>query len=198
MSGGKGHNTTTHGKIVDAFWDLYCEKDIRDITVSELTERAGLHRVTFYRHFKNVEEVLREIEDSLLDPENLSHSEPLDLPENSGAYAIVQFCEQYYFKNAKYFSVLLGTKGDPQFVERCIKHIDCKSRQYGHFQFGELDDPLFAQALLRSGFSGCISLLNYWHQYAEQLDMAQIRKVMNEIYEKGLACFWKVADVEAD
>lgn len=47
------------GYIAEAFLQLLQTKEYSDISVSEIAERAGVHRATFYRHFGSKEEVLR-------------------------------------------------------------------------------------------------------------------------------------------
>jgi AcrR family transcriptional regulator len=42
-----------------ALYELLCEKDLTEITVSELVERAGLGRATFYRLFDSMKDVLQ-------------------------------------------------------------------------------------------------------------------------------------------
>jgi len=43
----------------NAFWELMKEKPIDQISVDELSERAGLSRRTFYRNFKSIEDILQ-------------------------------------------------------------------------------------------------------------------------------------------
>jgi len=44
--------------LLDALLQLMKEKSYREITIKELTERAGLDRKTFYRHFRTKDEIL--------------------------------------------------------------------------------------------------------------------------------------------
>ena len=41
---------TAHTKqnLIDAFWVLYCQKPLTQITVKEIVARAGYNRSTFY------------------------------------------------------------------------------------------------------------------------------------------------------
>ena len=45
--------------VVEGLWGLLEDKSFEKISVSELVERAGIDRVTFYRNFSNKEEVLK-------------------------------------------------------------------------------------------------------------------------------------------
>lgn len=45
--------------IIEAMWELLNTKSFENISVSELVERAGVGRVTFYRNFASKEDVLK-------------------------------------------------------------------------------------------------------------------------------------------
>ena len=45
--------------VVEGLWELLEDKSFEKISVSELVERAGIDRVTFYRNFSNKEEELK-------------------------------------------------------------------------------------------------------------------------------------------
>lgn len=47
-------------RLTAALLELLEEKELRDISVSALTAAAGVHRVSFYRSYRNKEDVLRE------------------------------------------------------------------------------------------------------------------------------------------
>ena len=51
-------STQSKRKLFSALTQLMREKDYSKITVSELSEKAGLDRRTFYRHFKSKEEII--------------------------------------------------------------------------------------------------------------------------------------------
>ncbi len=44
--------------IKDALFEILMEKDFRDITISEITRRAKVGRMTFYRNFSRKEEIV--------------------------------------------------------------------------------------------------------------------------------------------
>lgn len=53
--------------IQEAFVELVMEEPLEKITVTQITERADLNRGTFYAHFKDVDDLVRSISDSLAD-----------------------------------------------------------------------------------------------------------------------------------
>ena len=56
----------TKGLIKEAFLELKKSSSLADIKVTDLCERAGIGRGTFYRHYRNMTEVLDEVLDDAL------------------------------------------------------------------------------------------------------------------------------------
>jgi len=56
----------TRKNLIQAFWYLYCQKKVNDISIKEITDKAGYHRSTFYEYFLDINDVLEQVEDELL------------------------------------------------------------------------------------------------------------------------------------
>ena len=52
--------------LKQALAQLMDEKDFKDITVKDITERADLNRDTFYLHYTDTYDILNKIEDEIL------------------------------------------------------------------------------------------------------------------------------------
>ncbi|MDR3247243.1 MAG: TetR family transcriptional regulator C-terminal domain-containing protein [Treponema sp.] len=76
----------TRDLIKQALIKLLFEKDLKDITVSELTGLADINRGTFYLHYKDVPDLFSQIEDEILEEfsryivKYKNHSELLRMP----------------------------------------------------------------------------------------------------------------------
>jgi AcrR family transcriptional regulator len=57
----------TQKNIRDAFINLITEKEISQITVKELAEKADINRKTFYMHYSSIEDVLDKIENEIIE-----------------------------------------------------------------------------------------------------------------------------------
>ena len=53
-------NSVVRKDITEALFELMAEKHLDSITVTELVERAGVARVSFYRNFSSMDDVLRQ------------------------------------------------------------------------------------------------------------------------------------------
>lgn len=56
----------TKKAIKAAHLSIMEEKDISDITISELTRKAGINRRTFYTHYRSISDIIDEIESDLV------------------------------------------------------------------------------------------------------------------------------------
>ena len=57
----------TEKALTDAFLELLEEKELSEITVSELCRRCGIHRSSFYLHFADIYAMMERIEEDLAD-----------------------------------------------------------------------------------------------------------------------------------
>ena len=57
----------TKKALQDGLAELMLEKELRNITVRELTDRVDIHRATFYAHYKDVYDLYEQLEDAAID-----------------------------------------------------------------------------------------------------------------------------------
>ncbi len=61
-----------------AFNELVLARDYREISITDLTEKAGINRKTFYLHYASLDDLVVEIEEEMA----------ADILENIGTYAV--------------------------------------------------------------------------------------------------------------
>lgn len=111
-----------------AFWQLYEQKPIQKITVKQITDLAGYNRGTFYLYFKDVYDLLEDIEDKVLEViggimrDLLAPDGPLgyagQLRGAPGFQAAMTPLAQAVQTYGSYARVLLSDRGDPAFKAR--------------------------------------------------------------------------------
>ena len=75
-------NTYVKKQITAALLDLLKEKPLSDISISELTNKAEIGRVSFYRNYQNKEDILKEESDRLIKEWGMLYkSNPESAPE---------------------------------------------------------------------------------------------------------------------
>lgn len=105
----------THDNIKKAFWDLYKTGGIKKVSVTKICAATGYNRSTFYAHFKDIYDVLDEIEKSILSPDEFHTIIINNLINGLNTYSIINMLMDVFNKNSQYLPVLLGPYGDPEF-----------------------------------------------------------------------------------
>lgn len=171
----------TKQNLIDAFWSLYCKKRIENITVKEITQKSGYNRGTFYEYFKDVYDVLEQIEDSIIP--SLDELPPITLPNQSLGMPLNMFLELYE-KNSKYYSVLLGDYGDPAFASK-LKHYTKPVIQQG--LIGNLQlDPVELDFTLEYVLSAMIGIMSYWFRQDKILPAEDLVALIHDLTQNGI------------
>ena len=102
--------------IREAFLLLLREKPVGRITVTELIQKAGINRTTFYKHYLDIPDLLEKTENELLDslrqliPETWADTKDLERTTASVFSYIQQYWQQY---------IPLGSQnGDPMLASK--------------------------------------------------------------------------------
>ena len=171
----------TKQNIIDAFWELYCENRIEKITVKEITHRAGYNRGTFYEYFIDVYDVLDQIENSLIPSMN-------ELPPVSTSTGTIGMPLDMFLviweKNSKYYSVLLGDKGDPAFASKLKNSIK-------PMILNTLDKQLSINRteldyILEYTLSAMVGIMSYWFMKKDQFSRDQLFSLIHSLMENGV------------
>ena len=173
---------TAHTKqnLIDAFWVLYCQKPLAQITVKEIVTLAGYNRSTFYEYFPDVAAVLSAIEDALIPtidtlPPFVGESYTIGMP-------IAQFL-QLYQQNAKFYLVLLGENGDPAFVTKLKNSI--KPTVLHFYQIHATYDAVQREVVVEFVLSALIGVMSYWFRQQQPLPQEQLLDLMHQLMTKG-------------
>ena len=179
----KRHDITAQTKqnLIDAFWQLYCLRPISQITVRDVVQRAGYNRSTFYEYFRDVHAVLDAIEVSIIP--TLDTLPPYDGPGGAIGMPVAQFWE-WYARNARYYAVLLGERGDPAFAIKLKKQITPTILA----MFG--DAPPADQArramVVEYMLSAMIGVMAHWHQQVEPMPIDEAMALLQHIMQHGV------------
>lgn len=120
--------------------ELLREKPIRDIRVRELVERVDISRGTFYLHYRDIYDLLEQVE-SEMGAEILAILKAHAPSETwKSAYGILVDLFAYLAENAAMCTVLLGPHGDMGFINRLKGFVkeNCLV-EWGHYYTGSLD-----------------------------------------------------------
>lgn len=149
--------TRTCEYLSQAFWEIYSRKPINQITVRELTEKAGVHRSSFYGHFEDIYDFLDWEEEQLLKGIEGYLSCQAMLESNLSA---LEEIIQYYRRNLPRLSLLCGEHGDPGFSLRLRERIVPEVMRYLQIPPNAKD----AYYILDFIVNGMLSFLTTWYR----------------------------------
>lgn len=171
----------TKQNLREAFWELYKDKRIDKISIKEITDKAGYNRGTFYLYYKDVYDILEQLEDELLSSLNeisdILVKFVISKEDYIGDYIRLI---AYLKENNKYISVLFGEHGDAYFQSRykevlkeCLKeHIDMNAVEYSE------DTIDFS---LEFFISGLLGLILYYLAKHKEPDIQALTKIFRGI-----------------
>ncbi len=109
--------------IRDSLSELMMEKDYKEITVKDITERADLNRGTFYLHYSDTYDLLEKVENELID--NLE-----DIIDNydikskiTSSFSIIDYVFEHFKENDKICRALFIKSPNNSYTEKLIKVI---------------------------------------------------------------------------
>lgn len=113
-----------------ALTELLQDKSLEEITVTELSAKAGYHRSTFYRHYNHVAELFDEVQAEMLDQfEAIMSRYPVQGEAHAGilgrdARTTIQILDETFTmikENASFASVLLANPMESQLLHSILE-----------------------------------------------------------------------------
>ena len=106
--------------LKESFIKILEKKDISQISIKEICEVADINRATFYAHYSDQYDLLRKIEDELLDNINTHLAEFDQKNSNIDVILTAEKIFEYLKENAKQCKLLLSERGDFSFQKKIM------------------------------------------------------------------------------
>ena len=154
---------------------LMKEKSVNQITVKELVEEVDINRSTFYLHFKDIQDLLREIEENMEAQIKRAIEEHPIVSGNENAFYFIEDMFRVLDEEREISKALIGPNGDMGFIHRIERIIKENSRGTLEKMFpGKKEDLIYFYAFC---LSGCLGLVKVWLNEGEEKspeEMAQM------------------------
>lgn len=161
---------------------LMKEKEIKDISVKELSDLADINRGTFYLHYNDIYDMLEKIEDELF----VEFHEILDHTMNDHVSSLAHedtLQNVFYFleRHRDVAQVMMGPHGDLAFVNRMKELV--KKRIYNILDVEDDPDLIYVESFI---VSGCTGVIEAWLNHPSPKPPEKIAAICNELLQKGL------------
>lgn len=113
----------TRAVIEDSFLDMLAEKHLSKISVTELCGRAGINRATFYKHYRDIPDLLERMEEQALN----RLTEFLEERQMGEFEEFVSDVLSYMRREGRRYCVLGSERADPELpakvFELCYQNV---------------------------------------------------------------------------
>lgn len=175
----------THELLRRAFMTLLAEKPLEEISIKELCDLAGVNRSTFYAHYTDLHDLLRQIEDEMFE-EFRRALDTLYQPGRDGLEPVVVTTGvfQCLKDNSDLCVVTLGPHGDKNFALRLLQcgREYCFQNYERYFKGATRQQVEYCYAFISSG---CIGLLGRWLEDGMQMPPAELARMAEGIIQYG-------------
>ncbi|WP_078577575.1 TetR/AcrR family transcriptional regulator [Salipaludibacillus agaradhaerens] len=157
--------------------ELMVNKDLRNITVRELTDNVDIHRATFYAHYKDIYDLYDQVEDAVVEELNDLIMQNYSQPP-SHFYRILF---EYIIENKQLCQMLFGTKRENSFMVRLnvLFEQKCIETWRKDWKVSEVNEEL--KYHVGYHVQGCLAIINRWVESNFTYPMDELVKIIADI-----------------
>lgn len=149
----------TRALLLQSLIQLMKKKDIKDISVKELTDLADINRGTFYLHYSDIYDMLKKTEDELFEEFNKILDRSLTLQTQTGSSAAMLFdIFTFLEKHRDMAQAMIGPHGDLAFVNRLKELVSIRLQYLLEQNHSSLNCEYYRAFIV----SGCIGVIETW------------------------------------
>lgn len=179
---GLGSTTGVERRIEDAVFDLMRTTPVPKIKVSDVVRVARVSRSTFYRHYRDVDDVVKRFEQGILDNMRSVNKNALNVrfgkSEIDPTAAMIDRMHILHDNRDKIVA-LNGPNGDPTFVHKATIFMhDYFRKRLRDVPGNDLDRDLYLSFVL----AGHNNMIQYWLEEHPEIAPERIAAVLNRLY----------------
>lgn len=174
----------TRALLLKGLIQLMEEKDVKDISVKELSDLVDINRGTFYLHYNDIYDMLEKIEDELFQKFNdfldrdLAAGDTLLSP-----YTTLLDLFTLLEEHRDLARVMIGSHGDLAFVNRLKGLVEERLRHLFEISHANSNYEYYYPFIV----SGCIGVIETWLNHPSPLAPNDIAALCSNMLNKGLA-----------
>lgn len=158
--------------LKDAIIELLETRSLDRITVTDICAAADVNRSTFYAHYEDVRQLLREIENDMLGHVPILPIPYASQPEQQGIEPLTEFL-RYVQGNERLYRVMLMRRDGGEFFNRAVSAMVEAARQSG-----EIGDERLARYDCAYRLNGTIGIIREWIEDGFPLSPEEMARVI--------------------
>lgn len=166
--------------LLESLTKLMSKKKINNITIKELTDLADLNRSTFYLYYKDIFDMVEQIETEMLNDFNAAFQR-FRRGQNNYENLLDFFTYLFEFvqNNSEIAEILLGPEGDYHFIEKFKNAINQTNPP-----FDDSVSKVKIHYLRPFIISGCIGVIQQWLEDGMDVSTKDMAVIITEMIPK--------------
>lgn len=172
--------------LKNAYIELMQSKSTNKITIKELCEKAELNRTTFYLHYNEPNDILKNIEDEIIE-NTANYISEIGADINDGAIDYIIAFLDYIKENDKLFRLFLIENDNPYFKEK-----------FTRFSLKKLLEALtcavdekYKEYILGYLINGCMSIIQTWIEMNYSIRNEEVAMLLFNLCDGALEGYTK-------
>ena len=174
----------TKKAIYRAFAELLSEKNINDITIKDIADKADINRKTFYNYYNGIYDLTGEIENSIIDSfeqvlRNTNINELLHNP-----YSMFEALTRIINSNLDFYQHLISIESNSNLVSKLFKSLKTRAKEVIS-QYTLLDDATL-DIVLDFVVSGMFTVFQHWFNSSREHYIDDLAKIVATLSLNGI------------
>ena len=174
----------TKKAIYRAFAELLSEKNINDITIKDIADKADINRKTFYNYYNGIYDLTGEIENSIIDSfeqvlRNTNINELLHNP-----YSMFEALTRIINSNLDFYQHLISIESNSNLVSKLFKSLKTRAKEVIP-QYTLLDDATL-DIVLDFVVSGMFTVFQHWFNSSREHSIDDLAKIVATLSFNGI------------
>lgn len=177
----------TKNAIFEAFKQLVQEKDMSDITISELTQKANITRSTFYMYYDTISDVRTDIENTIIARIDRIMSETDILNSIKDPYPLLSMLADEILKQDANNRYILSSSTSGQLLDKINDRIvDAYMHWFSSHEglTNDLGKTKYIVAFAAAGMTECFKI---WFNHKSSLSLEELCKNISDAMSKGIS-----------
>lgn len=173
----------TRALLQQGLIQLMKEKEIKDISVKELSDLVDINRGTFYLHYTDIYDMLDKIEDEIF--REFNEILDRDMNAETTSYSLDDTLTDIFVfldRNRDIVRVMLGPHGDLAFVNR-LKGLVAERTKYVAEQINASKYHDYLSSFI---ISGCVGVIETWLNHPNPLPPEEVSALCAKLLSRGV------------
>ena len=169
--------TKTKNAIFTALAELMTEKELRHITVQDISDKADIHRVTFYKHFLDIYDVYEQLTKIILSEVGVLLTQHDEKPPATFYYDILNYVSEH----TVYFKMIFSPHNTSRLYQNLLKLFIGYEALFLSEQLGPDYPESVLTCVIRYHVNGCFAVIADWITTDLEYPQEYIVKTLSEL-----------------